>query len=173
MALRLTDALGANTSLTRLSLASVGLLTAPATALGDALRRNGRAGGRLAHLDLRGNPLGSVATCQLLATLQVRSSKCPLPITYHLHYSIATHQLVATLQMSPTLQSLMLHDTGGAGLSRTRAGGALGHSRGSGPGGSAQAMGAGAEGGTPEFDPSRMAGEYALDLEKPWDAWVA
>ena len=83
MALRLTDALGANTSLTRLSLASVGLHTAPATALGDALRRNGKAGGRLAHLDLRGNPLGSVATRQLLATLQVRSSRCPRPITCH------------------------------------------------------------------------------------------
>ena len=84
MALRLTDALGANTSLTRLSLASVGLHTAPATALGDALRRNGKAGGRLAHLDLRGNPLGSVATRQLLAALQARSSSCPPPITCHL-----------------------------------------------------------------------------------------
>ena len=75
--------------------------------------------------------------------------------------------------MSPTLQSLMLHDTGGAALSRAHAGGTLGHARGSGPGGSAgQAMRAGGEGGTPEFDPSRMEGEYALDLEKPWDAWV-
>ena len=47
MALRLTDALGANTSLTRLSLASVGLLAAPATALGDALRRNAKVGADL------------------------------------------------------------------------------------------------------------------------------
>ena len=74
--------------------------------------------------------------------------------------------------MSPTLQSLMLHDTGGAALSRAHAGGTLGHARGSGPGGSGQAMRAGGEGGTPEFDPSRMEGEYTLDLEKPWDAWV-
>ena len=47
MALRLTEALGANTSLTRLSLASVGLLAAPATALGDALRRNAKVGADL------------------------------------------------------------------------------------------------------------------------------
>ena len=47
MALRLTDALGANTSLTRLSLASVGLLAQPATALSDALRRNAKVGANL------------------------------------------------------------------------------------------------------------------------------
>ena len=74
--------------------------------------------------------------------------------------------------MSPTLQSLMLHDTGGAALSRTHAGGTLGHASGSGPGVSGQAIRAGGEGGTPEFDPSRMEGEYTLDLEKSWDAWV-
>jgi len=79
---------------------------------------------------------------------------------------------VATLQMSSTLQSLMLHDTGGAALSRAHARGTLGHASGSGPGVSGQAIRAGGEGGTPEFDPSRMEGEYTLDLEKPWDAWV-
>ena len=127
MALRLTDTLGANTSLTRLSLASVGLLAAPATALADALRRNGKAGGQLAHLDLRGNPLGSVAM----------------------------RQLMATLQMSPTLETLMLHDTEGS----------------SGPNG--QPVVVVGEGGAPvEFDPSRMEGKYTLDLERPWDAWV-
>ena len=53
MALRLTDTLGANTSLTRLSLASVGLLAAPATALGDALRRNAKVGADLSLSLLR------------------------------------------------------------------------------------------------------------------------
>ena len=43
--LQLTEALGANVSLTRLSLASIGLLAAPATALGDALRLNGKVNG--------------------------------------------------------------------------------------------------------------------------------
>jgi hypothetical protein len=38
-----------------------------------ATARLGKAGGRLAHLDLRGNPLGSVATRQLMATLQASS----------------------------------------------------------------------------------------------------
>ena len=53
-----------------------------------ASARLGKAGGRLAHLDLRGNSLGSVATRQLMATLQV-SSKCLLlrlsRATYYCH----------------------------------------------------------------------------------------
>ena len=83
--------------------------------------------------------------------------------------------------MSPTLQTLMLHDTGGAGLTRAHSGSTLGHSGGRGLGGSSgpnggqpgQPAGSGERGGTPvEFDPSQMEGTYALDLERPWDAWV-
>ena len=59
MALRLTDALGANTSLTRLSLASVGLLAQPATALGDALRRNAKVGANLSP------PLQCICICMI------------------------------------------------------------------------------------------------------------
>ena len=83
--------------------------------------------------------------------------------------------------MSPTLQTLMLHDTGGAGLTRAHSGSTLGHSKGRGLGGSSgpnggqpgQPVGSGEGGGTPvEFDPSQMEGKYSLDLERPWDAWV-
>ena len=93
----------------------------------------------------------------------------------------STYHRTATLQMSPTLQTLMLHDTGGAGLTRAHSGSTLGHSKGRGLGGSSgpnggqpgQPVGSGEGGGTPvEFDPSQMEGKYSLDLERPWDAWV-
>ena len=79
--------------------------------------------------------------------------------------------------MSPTLQTLMLHDTGGAGLTRAHSRSTLGHSGGGGPGGSSgpngQPVGAVGGGGAPvEFDPDQMEGEYTLVLERPWDAWV-